>query len=196
MKIFAVSKTDTRSAGPLPYYIIGDSALTPWRKPLFLPDFDAEFTLRIVPAVIIDRLGKGIGEKFASRYYHFGAFGMLLRAEKMYRHLAENGLPVSAAVSFDSSAFISPQMPVEEVQADFAAGILLRKNGETVATITDSGVKQAADYAISRLSETQTLKTGDTLFLDVPDAGLPIAEGDRIELCRPDGTTIHSFTVK
>lgn len=57
-----------------------DSALLKNNKPFFLPDFSEEIHYETELIVKIDRLGKNISEKFASRYYSSVGLGEIGRA--------------------------------------------------------------------------------------------------------------------
>lgn len=195
MKVFAVNASQPDS-GLLHHCILADSAVLPWRKPMFLPDFDPEMNLRTVPAVVIDRLGKSIPRRFASRYYCRAAYALMLRAEGLYRHLAAAGMSVSAAVSFDSAVFISPYMPIEEVEQAFSQGVTTEVDGTAAAQTVCPDFRGSIDRAIHALSQYSTLKIGDILFFDVPDRGIPVQEGNRIRLLAAQGEEIHAFTVK
>ena len=195
MKAFAVNASQPDS-GLLHHCILADSAVLPWRKPMFLPDFDLEMSLRTVPAVVIDRLGKSIPQRFASRYYCRAAYALMLRAEGLYRRRADAGMPVSAAVSFDSAAFISPYMPLDAAEQAFTQGVATEVDGTIAAQTVCPDFRGSIDRAIHALSQYSTLKIGDILFFDVPDSGIPVQEGNRVRLLAPQGEEIHAFTVK
>lgn len=195
MKVFAVNASQPDS-GLLHHCILADSAVLPWRKPMFLPDFDPEMSLRTVPAVVMDRLGKSVPQRFASRYYCRAAYALMLRAEGLYRRLADAGMPVSAAVSFDSAAFISPYMPLDEVEQAFSQGVATEVDGTVAAQTVCPDFRGSIDRAIHALSQYSTLKIGDILFFDVPDRGIPVQEGNRVRLLTAQGEEIHAFTVK
>lgn len=196
MKIYAVNSSQP-VAGTFIYNMVADSSLTPWRKPLFLPDFDEHFTLRLSPAVYLSRLGKSIARRFAPRYYEEGAVGFMLRAEGLYARLAAAGLPTCQAVSFDESAMISPKMPFAELASMCSAGIRIYVNGELRQTVATPDLAGRMDDAIANLSRNTTLKTGDVIFADLPDTGVDIAEGDRILFASAaDDSPIHQFTIK
>lgn len=195
MKIYAVNSLQPHPDS-LIYNMVADSSLTPWRKPLFLPDFDPKFTLRLSPAVYLSRLGKSIATRFAHRYYEQGALGFMLRAEELYSRLSAEGLPLCPAVSFDESAFISPKMPFAELAEICSRGVSIYINSELRETVATPDLAERMDTAVHILSRHTTLKTGDLVFADLPERGIPLAEGDRVSLVDADGHPIHQFTVK
>ena len=67
MKIIRID-TYSPDSRPQKTALMADSAIRPDRRPLFLPT-DQQWKCEIRPAIRINRLGKSIAKKFASRYY-------------------------------------------------------------------------------------------------------------------------------
>lgn len=191
MKIFV---NDISS--PLPYYMMGDSSLTPWRKPLFIPDFDTDF--RIIPAatLYISRVGKSIGRQFADRYYCKAAPAFTVRAENLFHSLLAKGLPPTQAVSFDCSAFAGLQIPAPQMASMLADGIAFDNLTSGTKAVLQFDIDSLARDIIPALSAANTLKTGDVILLHDPAQGFHISEGDRINIADAKGDTLHTFTIK
>ena len=190
MKIFVVTPVEGYE-----WYMIGDSSLTPWRKPLFLPEFESDMRLRPAAVIAIGRVGKSIPLRFARRYYSTASAGFTVRAEKLFRSLAAAGKPVTPAVSVDYSAFFSPSVSANEAAVAFASGVDVSIDGAKQGEVRFHDLFDLADETIARLSKTNTLKNGDMIFLDPGGKGLAIAEGSRVAFSC-NGDVFHSFTVK
>lgn len=194
MKIFAVTRADMDA--PLQWYTIGDSCLTPRRRPVFLPDWDSDMRLLFSPAVCIDRLGKGIASRFASRYYSRAALGWTMRGEEQYSALAARCCPTDSATNFDGAAVADPMTDFATVAEMVACGVGIVRNGAHVADMRCSDLRERVDRIIEILSRRLTLKTGDIIYPIMPHDGIAVARGDEFTLVSPDGDTIHNFRVK
>lgn len=196
MKIFAIPPF-TADADEIEYEYVADSSLTPWRKPFFLPDFDTRFTVTVMPAIVLCRLGKTIPERFASRYYAEGSVAVSFRAAGLYQRLKSEGLPAGRAVAFDSSLLVSPRMPVGELFALFAGGVTLAGDNGAVARVRCTDLKERFDHAIHLLSQTHTLKTGDMIIPAIDNAVLDAAERLTLTVIEEAaGQELHKFIIK
>ena len=83
-----------------------DSALLKDRKPFFVPDFMGRIDYEAEIVVRICRLGKGIPERFAHRYYDAVTLGIDFTARDMQHQASENGQPWTICKGFDGSAAI------------------------------------------------------------------------------------------
>lgn len=196
MKIFGIERAAPEPVQEFSCYIVADSAAVPWRKPCFVPDFADDFRLRPVVAVRIDRLGKGIAPKFASRYYNMAALGYALHAEDLRRRLAGAGEPQSAAVSFDGSLCLGAWQPFAGIVQLFDAGITCRVGAEEIL-LRFPDLTDLAARAISFLSNTYTLKTGDILFFHscAPACAPSALPGEEVTFAAGDDA-LHSFTLR
>lgn len=173
MKIIGVTNNyGILPAGTRPGWLyIPDSAMIRSRKPFFVPDFDSEFSAYLSAALRIDRVGKGIAPRFASRYWGELTAAVSIRATGLASRLAGEGLPWGEAVVFDRSLllgdFISPE--------DFNSGgksLRLTIDGEQQLEWTaDDCVLDFADI-ISAASRDNTLKTGDIIMPALTEKGV------------------------
>lgn len=115
--------------------VVCDSAITRARDPFFVPD---DRTWKILPlyGIIIDRLGKGIQQKFAYKYYHQCFRGA-------HPFAAEN-----------------PDLFVSRWERD---GALIMGMPTDIVTL-DQEIKTTFDTFIETISKFCTLKTGDMLL--------------------------------
>lgn len=197
MKIFGIEIAAPEPLQEFSYYLVADSAAVPWRKPCFVPDFADDFRLRPVVAVRIDRLGKGIAPKFASRYYNMAAFGYSLHADDLLRRLAAAGQPQTAALSFDGSLCLGPWQTFAEIAQQVSAGVTCHiGTDETLLRFPE--LADITARAISFLSNTYTLKTGDILFLHsvTPGSAPSALPGQNVAFLSGADDALHSFTLR
>lgn len=158
-----------------------DSALLKSNKPFYLPDFSSELHYETELIVKINRLGKNISTKFASRYYTEIGLGVDFTARDIQRRLKAGGYPWELAKAFDQSAVIGNFIPVAELgdvqQIDFHLDL----NGQTVQKGNSSDMIFPIDELISYTSRFFTLKIGDILFTGTPVGVGPVKVGDRLE---------------
>lgn len=158
-----------------------DSALLKSNKPFYLPDFSNELHYETELIVKINRLGKNISNKFASRYYTEIGLGVDFTARDIQRRLKAGGYPWELAKAFDQSAVIGNFIPVAELgdvqQIDFHLDL----NGETVQKGNSRDMIFPIDELIAYTSRFFTLKIGDILFTGTPVGVGPVKVGDRLE---------------
>ena len=90
-----------------------DSALLKDSKPFFIPDFSQQVDYETELVVRINRLGKNIAPRFASRYYDAVTVGIDFTARDLQRRFREEGKPWELCKGFDSSAAIGDFVPVD-----------------------------------------------------------------------------------
>lgn len=133
MKIIRV---DSLAQRPLKAALMSDSSLRPDRRPLFLPD--GQWSCEIRPAVRIDRLGKAVAARFASKYYNSAA---------LVNYLRPAGAEDFRADMADDAIVIGKWVPVEDLAEHFSFD------------------KEGFDSLLEYLSENTTFKTGDIIVL-------------------------------
>jgi len=180
-----------------------DSCLLREGRPFYIPDFDDDFRLFPSVALRIDRLGKGIASRFASRYWNEVSVWLSARACTLASQLAAKGLPVDRAVAYDNSLVASPFFALDAGQL---AGLSfhVRVNGLSTFQWSAGAMHRQPEHVIEAISGNTTLKTGDIILPGLPAQGIAIAPGDDIEIiidgpgtstC-PDGTVINHFKIK
>jgi len=158
-----------------------DSAILKDGKPFFIPDFSKEVHYETELVVRINRLGKNISTRFASRYYDALTVGIDFTARDLQRKFVGNGDPWELCKGFDSSAAIGTFVPVEQF-ADI-------QNLHFHLTIDDREVQRGCtadmlfkvDEIISYVSQFVTLKIGDLLFTGTPVGVGPVAIGQHLQ---------------
>ncbi len=199
MKAFCITPAPASASQAL--YTVCDTAVVSDRNPVFVPDFDVAFDVWPAVVVRIGRLGKSIAPRFAHRYVDALGAGLLIQARGRLRELSARGLPWTEAVAFDSSAPHGEMAPatLEEIQG-VALGYSvspLKAAGEPEETLPPPLGPLRSDVAgiISRLSETNTLKNGDLIYLAATEAPLTARPDTRLKIWL-DGRCALSIKIK
>lgn len=178
MKIFCITGNGTGTAAGNPYWhMLPDSTLLRSDNPFFVPEFDSKFQAYPAIAIRIDRLGKSIAPRFAHRYYNEATVAVTVRAENLLRELRDAGLPWDRAVAFDRSCLIGDFQPAERVLNAEKATLCI---GEENLDFNIRQLKSGINDIIAKVSENNTLKTGDLILLYASDRGLTIYQGKNL----------------
>ena len=159
-----------------------DSALLKNGKPFFIPDFSSEIHHEIEVVVRINKLGKYIAARFASRYYEDVTVGIDFTARDLQRQLRAEGMPWEISKSFDNSAAIGTFVPLSEAggkvdRLDFH----LLKNGTLVQQGNTEQMIFNVNEIIAYASRFFTLKIGDLIFTGTPAGVGTVAINDHLE---------------
>lgn len=179
MKIIVVTHPNTQRC----YHLIADSSVLANNKPFFIPDFAPAFVLHPAIAVRINRLGKTIAPRFASRYYQAVAACAIVEAAGM------EGNPFDARhTAFDGAFFQGEFMPVESIQPRQGLKVELFSNDRPAdATAIDLPL---VDEVIAEVSQYFTLKMGDIIVLGSHTPGFPLAIGQHISATINDAPSL------
>ena len=158
-----------------------DSALLKDRKPFFVPDFMGRIDYETELVVRISRLGKGISQRFAHRYYDVVTVGIDFTARDLQQKLRTQGLPWELCKGFDGSAALGEWLPIEPFRSVDALHFHLDQNGKTVQEGCTSDLLFKVDELIAYISCFFTLKTGDLIYTGTPAGVGPVAIGDYLE---------------
>ena len=158
-----------------------DSALLKDRKPFFVPDFMGRIDYETELVVRISRLGKGISQRFAHRYYDAVTVGIDFTARDLQQKLRAQGLPWELCKGFDGSAALGEWLPIERLRSVDALHFHLDQNGKTVQEGCTSDLLFKVDELIAYISCFFTLKTGDLIYTGTPAGVGPVAIGDHLE---------------
>lgn len=165
----------TRLAPEAEVQYIPDPALTLPGRPMFYPDEGQGWVMRPCVAVRLNRLGKGVAPKFASRYYDSVAPALRLMLPGAVNQQILSGMDSSIACG----EWMSPE--------GFAQ----------LGPVTVSGVKieykiSAEDIAlaISAISRYTTVKMGDILLFGVDGPDVPATPHTLYEGVTEQGTSV------
>ena len=158
-----------------------DTAVLLKKQPFFIPDFSDEVHYEVEVLVRINRVGKHIQKKFASKYYDQIGLGIDFTARDLQKELKEKGLPWEKAKAFDGAAVIGEKwIDKEKFTSVDAIGFRLEKNGEVVQQGNTSHMLWKIDALIEYISRFFTLKIGDIIFTGTPAGVGPVAIEDRL----------------
>lgn len=182
MKIIATDNNYglREGSGHPAWYLLTHSCLQRDNKPLYVPDWDADFRLFPSMAVRIDRLGKSIAERFAYRYWDHWSFGFSLRGVDTLRRLREQGFPQGEALAFDCSAIIAPEWLEVDRTSLLSTEFSITDGDNEICCWKYSSLALGADALIEHLSRRMTFKTGDILYLGFPSEGIPLQKDMKI----------------
>jgi len=164
------------------FFMKPDSSLLKDGKPFFLPDFSADMQYEAEIVVKINRLGKSISRKFASRYYDEITVGIDMTARDLQKKQKENGLPWEISKSFDNSAVIGKFVSLEkEGWNPDAIPFRLDIDGKTVQQGNTADMILKIDEIIEYVSRFNTLKMGDLIFTGTPAGVGRVEINNRLE---------------
>jgi acylpyruvate hydrolase len=163
------------------FFMKPDSSLLLDNRHFYIPGFSNEIHYEVELVIRINRLGKTIEARFASRYYDEIGLGIDFTARDIQRQLKEKGLPWEKSKAFDSSAVLGRFIQKEELgdlgQIEFS----LRKNGEVVQHGNSCDMIFPVDTIIEYISQYVTLKIGDLIYTGTPEGVGPVKINDRLE---------------
>ena len=169
------------SVGEPLIFIKPDSALLRENKPFFIPDFSKQVEYEVELVVRINRLGKNISEKFASRYYEEVALGVDFTARDLQQRQRALGAPWEIAKAFDNSAVISDFIPLSTLANAEGISFSLSKNGVEVQRGNTRDMLFSVNQIIAYVSRFFTLKIGDLIYTGTPAGVGPVVIGDYLE---------------
>ena len=158
-----------------------DSALMKDHKPFFIPDWCEQVDYEAELVVRICRLGKGIPERFAHRYYDAVTVGIDFTARDLQRKARSLGNPWTICKGFDGSAVIGDWTEISKTKGMSDTHFRLDINGKTVQQGYSGNMLYSVDALIAYLSRFFTLKTGDLLFTGTPVGVGPVSIDDHLE---------------
>ena len=204
MKIICIGRNYVDHAkelnNPVPeepvFFMKPDTALLRNNAPFFYPSFSKDIQYEVELIIKINKVGRCIGEKFASRYYGEVGLGIDFTARDVQQRCKENGLPWEVAKAFDFSAPISSKfLPIADFETVDSIPFRLVKNGEVVQQGNSADMLFNVDRIISYVSQYVTLKIGDLIYTGTPAGVGSVAIGDRLQGYIGD-TLMFDFEVK
>lgn len=177
------------------FFMKPDSALVIHNRPFFYPDFSNNVHHELEVVIRIDRLGKSIEEKYASRYFSEIALGVDFTARDLQDEQKKKGLPWEIAKGFDYSAPISEFLPVSKFKDIHELSFNLDINGKRVQNGNTSLMIFSFEKIIAYVSRFMTLKTGDLIYTGTPAGVGPVSVNDRLEAYL-EGEKLMDFPVK
>jgi 2-keto-4-pentenoate hydratase/2-oxohepta-3-ene-1,7-dioic acid hydratase in catechol pathway len=150
-------------------FMKSDASLLKDGKPFFIPDFSSDMQYEAEIVVKINRLGKCVSRRFASRYYDEITVGIDMTARDLQRKLRQEGLPWEISKSFDGSAVTGKFISIEKEGLHIdAVPFRLDIDGKTVQQGNTADMIFKTDEIIEYISRFVTLKIGDLIFTGTP----------------------------
>ena len=185
-----------RITGPV-FFLKPDTALLRNNDPFYIPAFSQEVHYECELVVRINRVGKGIAERFAHRYYDQVGLGIDFTARDLQRQAIAEGLPWERCKAFDRSAALSPRfVPLQELGGDVQSlHFTLEVNGQTRQRGDTSGMLFSVDRIIASVSQYMTLRMGDLLYTGTPAGVGPVRPGDNLRAVL-EGRELLNFDIR
>ena len=179
------------------FFLKPDTALLRNNDPFYIPSFSQEVHYECELVVRINRVGKGIAERFAHRYYDQVGLGIDFTARDLQREAIARGLPWERAKGFDHSAALSPEfIPLAELGGDVQSlHFTLEVNGQTRQRGDTSGMLFSVDRIIASVSQYMTLRMGDLLYTGTPAGVEPVRPGDNLRAVL-EGRELLNFDIR
>ncbi|WP_415374137.1 fumarylacetoacetate hydrolase family protein [Patiriisocius sp. Uisw_017] len=155
-----------------------DTAILLKKQPFFIPDFSNDVHHEVEILVKINRIGKHIDKKFASKYYDEIGLGIDFTARDLQKKLKEKGLPWEKAKAFDGAAVIGQFIHKKNFDDINAIDFMLKKNNSIVQKSNTSLMLWKIDELIEYISKYFTLKIGDVIFTGTPSGVSKIQPND------------------
>lgn len=203
MKIFAIGRNyaehikelnNERPDEPV-IFTKPDTAILKNNEPFYYPAFSKDVHHEVEILLKIDKEGKNIDEKFASKYYKEIGIGIDFTARDLQQKAKEKGLPWDIAKGFNGAAPISEFIPIEQIKDLHNLNFSLKVNGDYRQQGNTRLMLFSFDYIIAYLSKFFTLKKGDIIFTGTPKGVGPVKIGDKLEAFVEEKSLL-SFEVK
>jgi acylpyruvate hydrolase len=158
-----------------------DTAMLRRNRPFYIPSFSNNLHHEVELVLKIEKVGKNISQKFASRFYSSVGIGIDFTARDLQDKLKAKGLPWEKAKAFDySSAFSDRFLPLADFDKENIP-FRLDINGETRQSGNSGQMIFPFDELIIHISKYFSLKTGDLIYTGTPSGVGPVKINDRLQ---------------
>lgn len=157
-----------------------DSSIIKNNKPFFLPDFSNDIHYEVEVVIKICKLGKGISERFAYRYFDEVTAGIDITARDLQNRQSKTGMPWEISKCFDGAAPIGKFIPVSSIKDINNVDFRLEINDRVVQQSNTSDMIFSFNQIIAYVSRFFTLKTGDLIFTGTPSGVGALKKNDNL----------------
>jgi len=161
-------------------FIKPDTSILLKKQPFFIPDFSNDVHYEVEVLVKINKVGKHIDRKFASKYYDQVGLGIDFTARDVQQQLKQKGLPWEKAKAFDGAAVVGEWLSRSEIKDINNTSFQLYKNDVVVQDGNTSHMLWKVDEIIEYVSKYFTLKIGDIIFTGTPAGVGKVEANDKL----------------
>ena len=188
MKIICIGRNYTEHAKELNnevpaepvFFLKPDTALLKDNEAFYYPEFTNDLHHEVELVLKINKVGKHIEERFASKYFDEIGIGIDFTARDVQTKCKEKGLPWEKAKAFDGSAPLGRFIPFKHFNNLNNINFHLEVNGEIKQKGSTADLLFSFEKIISFVSHFITLKTGDLIFTGTPAGVGPVKRGDHL----------------
>ncbi len=159
-----------------------ETALLRPNEDFYHPSFSKDIHFEAEIVVKINKEGKNVSEKFASKYYSEIGVGIDFTARDVQNELKAKGLPWELSKAFNGSAAVSNFVSASEFENIQNINFSLNQNNVEKQNGNTKDMLFSIDYIISFVSQYFTLKKGDLIYTGTPVGVEKIAIGDVLDL--------------
>jgi 2-keto-4-pentenoate hydratase/2-oxohepta-3-ene-1,7-dioic acid hydratase in catechol pathway len=181
MKIFNfIDNTLLSGSAEAVFCLKPETSLSKKNVPFFIPGFSNDIRFNPTAIIKINKLGKGIKQKFAHSYFNQYSIGINFFAYDLLIDSVKKGLPWDKAVCFDSCVGIGDFLPVVSDFSSQYPVFSIKINDKTITEYSFEGFQASFNKAIEIVSEYFTLKIGDYIIIEKAGFDQSVQIGDRI----------------
>jgi 2-keto-4-pentenoate hydratase/2-oxohepta-3-ene-1,7-dioic acid hydratase in catechol pathway len=178
------------------FFMKPDTALLRNNAPMYYPKFTQDLQYEVELVLRIGKLGRGVSERFAHRYFSEIGIGIDFTARDVQRECKEKGLPWEVCKSFDYSAPVSPEfVPLSSLPDVDNIKFSLELNGKIVQQGSSADMIFGFNRIVSHVSNYVTLKMGDLIFTGTPSGVGPVKIGD-VLVAKLEGKPMLTVEIK
>lgn len=174
-------------------FLKADNSVLSKDAPFVIPEFSNDVHHEVEVLVKINKVGKYISPKFASKYYNQIGLGIDFTARDLQAKLKAKGLPWEISKSFDGAAVVGDFVDKEQFADVQNLSFQLQKNGKVVQSGNTQDMLWQIDELVAYVSQFFTLKMGDIIFTGTPAGVAKVNNGDELQGFLEDK---KMFTVK
>lgn len=162
------------------FFVKPETTLLRDNDPFYVPDELGRIDYECELVIKINKMVKGVSEKFASKCYAEIGLGIDFTARDVQKECVRKGYPWDISKSFDYSSAISTIFINKDELLSDAVHFRLEKNGQVVQEGNSKEMLFSFDKIIETVSRYITLKTGDLIYTGTPAGVGPVVPGDRL----------------
>jgi 2-keto-4-pentenoate hydratase/2-oxohepta-3-ene-1,7-dioic acid hydratase in catechol pathway len=189
MKIFCVGRNYSEHAKELNnavpespvIFMKPATALLKDGAPFYYPEFSKSIHYECELVVKINKNGKHIQEKFASKYFDEITVGIDFTARDLQNNLKAKGLPWELAKGFDGSAVLGNFIPMKNLSLENGIHFSLKKNDIIVQQGNSNDMIFSIEKIIAFVSSYFTLQKGDLIYTGTPAGVGEATIGDSLQ---------------